>query len=407
MKVLYLANPLQTSTGGDRRSFEVLQRVGRLGVEPVIVVDDFVLQKMRLEGNPLLKKHKIYSVKRPNVVYQRYFRSASRAALDYSSIFWTARLIHAIAQKEHAQLIVSHHEKIDFMLESYLAAQKCRVPWTCLFQLPLFPPYASSAWRPVRGGRRLYMLALYSRLYRLVAEALQSTVTLSVSPSIEVETKSYLGGLNIKMFVLRPGVGVDNKKIQSIAAAQDKVDVFSFSRLTPEKGIYDLPQIASAMKQSKLDLKFLVGGKFDAPSFRVNYDRLVAKHQVGDCLIYKGFLGETQLYSLVKAAKVLLYPSRHDAFPLVVLETLSCGTPVVAYKIPAITSNFPAGAVKTVPVGDCQQMAEAALKILGDADLRQGLSRKALAFTAEYSWEKVAAAEVEAYAKVTGNFKRF
>ncbi len=58
-------------TGGDRRSFEVLQRVEQHGVDPVIAVDDFVLKKMKSEANPLCRHHKIYSIKRPNVVYDR------------------------------------------------------------------------------------------------------------------------------------------------------------------------------------------------------------------------------------------------------------------------------------------------------------------------------------------------
>ena len=144
VKVLYLANPLMGGTGGDRRSFEVLQRVEQHGVDPVIAVDEFVLEKMKREGNPLCR-FKIYSIKRPNVVYDHYFRSASRAALDYFSVFQTANQIAGIARAEGIQLIISHHEKTDFLLETYFAAKKLHAPWTCVFQLPLFPPYASSA----------------------------------------------------------------------------------------------------------------------------------------------------------------------------------------------------------------------------------------------------------------------
>ena len=321
MKVLYLANPLMSGTGGDRRSFEVLQRVEQHGTDPVVAVDEFVLEKMKREENPFSKHHKIYSIKRPNVIYDRYFRSASRAALDYFSIFETANIIARIAQKEKVELIVSHHEKTDFLLEAFFAAKKLHVPWTCVFQLPLFPPYVSSVWRPVGGARKFYMFALYSRLYALVAQALRSTLPLAVSPSIELETQSYLG-TKINMHVLRPGVGVDNEKIQKVAAANETVDAFFFSRLAPEKGIYDLPPIVAEMAKVKPDLKFLVGGRFGASSFQRNFENMIAKNQLDKCLVYKGFLGQKELYGLVKAAKVLVYPSRHDAFPLVVLETL-------------------------------------------------------------------------------------
>ncbi len=404
MKVLYLANPLMGGTGGDRRSFEVLSRVEQHGVDPVIAVDDFVLKKMKSEGNPLCQRHKIYSIKRPNVIYDKYFRSASRAALDCISIYETANTIASIARAERVEFIVSHHEKTDFMLEACFAAKKLRLPWTCLFQLPLFPPYASTEWRVVRGARKLYMYALYSRLYTVVAKALKSTVPLAVSPSIELETKSFLGK-SIKMYVLRPGVGVDNEKMQKVEAAQERVDAFFFSRLAPEKGIYDLPQIASEMAKTKPDLKFLFGGRFGAVLFQKNFESLAAKNQLGERLVYKGFLGQVELYGFAKAAKVLVYPSRHDAFPLVVLETLACGTPVVAYGIPAITSNFPADVVKPVPVGNFEQIAAEALKIINNPDLRVELSRKAKAFTAQYSWANVAAAEVEAYSRVFEKFK--
>ena len=259
-------------------------------------------------------------------------------------------------------------------------------------------------WRPVGRARKIYMFALYFRLYAVVAQALASTIPFAVSPSIELETRSYLGK-RIKMHVLRPGVGVDNDKIRQVVAAQERVDVFFFSRLAPEKGIYDLPQIASEMAKLSPDLKFLFGGRFGAASFQDNFEGLVAKNQVGDLLVYKGFLGQKELYALVKAAKVLVYPSRHDAFPLVVLETLACGTPVVAYGIPAVKSNFPANVVKRVPVGDFKQMAAEALEIIENQDLRETLSREATAFTAQYSWGNVASAEVEAYDKIFAKFQ--
>ena len=350
MKVLYLANPLRTGTGGDRRSFEVLKRIGKYGVEPIIVVDDFVWKGMKSDGSAELLRHKIYSVKRPNVVYAGYFRSASRSALDYFSIFKTANVIADIAKKERVELIVSEHEKTDFLLEAYFAAKKRSLPWTCVFQLPLFPPYASTAWRPVTFPRRLYMFGLYSRLYALAARALKSTLPLAVSASIELETKHYLGGWKSKMLVLHPGVGVDNEKMRKIQPSKEKPDAFFFSRLAPEKGIYDLPEIALEMAQKKPDLKFSVAGRFGSVAFQNRYENLVTQSGVTGCLGYKGFLNQAELYSLVKAAKVLVYPSSHDAFPLVVLETLACGTPVVAYDIPAITLNFPLAWLRRFPL---------------------------------------------------------
>jgi glycosyltransferase involved in cell wall biosynthesis len=400
MKVLYLANPLQDGTGGDKRSFEVLKRISDHNIEPVIVVDDFVWQKMKKTNTPLYPKHKIYTIKRANTVYDKRFKSASRALLDYYSAFRSASIVAQIAEKEKVDFIVSHHEKNDFLIEASAAAKRCHVPWTCIFQLPLLPPYASTPWRRIGILRRIYLLVLYAPLYAQIKRALKSTTPLAVSPSIEADTKSYIPKWKNKMQVLRPGVGVDNQKISQIKPSQEKIDAVFFSRLAPEKGIYDLPKIASELAKKKPDLKIIIVGKFESPMVKNNFKNLVAEHQVGKNLVYKGFVDEKTLYSSLKAAKTMIYPSKRDAFPLVVLEALSSGTPVVAYDIPAITSNFPVEAVKTVPVGNYMLMADEALKIIVDEAVRAKLSGEAVAFAAKYSWENVVEEEVRAYSSV-------
>lgn len=400
MKVLYLANPLVGGTGGDKRSFEVLKRISTHGIEPVIVVDDFVWQKMKKTNTSLFLKHKIYSIKRANVIHDKRFKSATRAALDYYSAFRSANIVAQIAEKEKVDLIVSHHEKIDFLLEASAAAKRCHLPWTCVFQLPLLPPYVSTQWRTIGPMRKLYLLALYAPLYAQVERALKSSSPLAVSPSIEADTKSYIPNWVSKMKVLRPGVGVDNQKIRQIEPSKEKVDAVFFSRLAPEKGIYDLPKIAAELAKKKPDFRIVIVGKFESPVVKTNFKNLVAEYQVAQNLVYKGFVEEKALFSFLKAAKVLIYPSKRDAFPLVVLEALASGTPVVAYDIPAITSNFPVESVKTVSVGNLGMMGAEALKIIGDNTLRARFSEKAVAFASQYSWENVVEEEVQAYSAV-------
>jgi glycosyltransferase involved in cell wall biosynthesis len=396
MKVLYLANPLLGSTGGDRRSFEVLKRVGSLGIEPIIVVDDFVLEKMGADPD-FSPKQKIIALRRPSTAYAKRFKSASRPLLDYYSIHNTANKIAQIAKQEQVQLIVSHHEKTDFLCEAYLAAKKCRLPWTCIFQLPLIPPYASTPWRRVGHFRKLYLQTLYAPLYRLIKSAVKSTTPLAVSASIEDEMKSYFPKWKTKMQVLQPGVGVDYQTISQTAPSTETVDALFFSRLAPEKGVYDLPKMAAELAKSQPNFKLVVVGRFDPPAIKDSYEKLVAEYGVGGNLVYKGFVDQATLYAYLRAARVLLYPSRHDAFPLVVLETLAAGTPVVAYDVSPITRNFPADVVKAVPVGDWGAMAQQAQKLMTDKALRDAVSARGSAFAAGFSWDRVAEAERQTY----------
>jgi len=47
-----------------------------------------------------------------------------------------------------------------------------------------------------------------------------------------------------------------------------------------------------------------------------------------------------EVLRLLASSKAFVYPTRFDTFPLVEFESLSCGTPVVAYDIPAIRFNY-------------------------------------------------------------------
>ncbi|MEM1547388.1 MAG: glycosyltransferase [Candidatus Methanomethylicia archaeon] len=98
-------------------------------------------------------------------------------------------------------------------------------------------------------------------------------------------------------------------------------------------------------------------------------------------------------------AKVLVYPSHKDAFPLIVLESLALGTTVVAYDIPAIRSIYKdVKAVLTVPEYDVNTMACKVINILKmDSDRLAKLHEDELTlrFLNTYgSWDEVVKAEI-------------
>ena len=108
-----------------------------------------------------------------------------------------------------------------------------------------------------------------------------------------------------------------------------------------------------------------------------------------------GWLSKEELYGLLSRAKVLLYPSHSDAFPFVILESLVCGTPVVAYGIPGPRSVYGGlPAVRFVREFDRRAMAEEALRLaaLGD-DEHSAVVRdeRVLSFLKEHSSWDVAA----------------
>ena len=102
------------------------------------------------------------------------------------------------------------------------------------------------------------------------------------------------------------------------------------------------------------------------------------------------------------AADFFVLPSLAEGFPLVILEALASGTPVIASGvagIPEIVLNGHNGLI--VPPADAEALTEALQKLAHDPGLRKEMSRNARHMVNEkYSWKSVAKEVLTVYDKV-------
>jgi glycosyltransferase involved in cell wall biosynthesis len=85
--------------------------------------------------------------------------------------------------------------------------------------------------------------------------------------------------------------------------------------------------------------------------------------------------------------------------PLVLLEAMAAGTPVVAAALPEIV-EIGGEAIVTVDVAVPGMLAAAVGRVLDDAPLRHRLSAAATARAGAHAWPAVAASVDELYAQV-------
>ncbi len=95
------------------------------------------------------------------------------------------------------------------------------------------------------------------------------------------------------------------------------------------------------------------------------------------------FLGEKtngELASHFASSDVFVFPSKTDTFGIVVLESLSCGTPVAAYPVPGPKDILGGSKIDTLD----QDLKTSSLKALK-------VNREdCLEFAKKYSWEETA-----------------
>lgn len=188
---------------------------------------------------------------------------------------------------------------------------------------------------------------------------------LSVSPApliiseIHEEARKY----GVKIGIPLPANAFDKEIIKFRRKDRDNVAVF-FGRLTRRKGVLELLEAWSKIRQGIPDAKLIIIGSLS----HSDKDRrlFISKLKRTPNAEYLGFIDDRdRLFKTVSKAKLLIYPSHEDAFPLTVLEALALGLAVVAYDIPAIKFVYrDLKPVYLVREGDITTLARKSIEIL-------------------------------------------
>lgn len=112
------------------------------------------------------------------------------------------------------------------------------------------------------------------------------------------------------------------------------------------------------------------------------------------------FLGtQKRVAPYFQAADLFVFPSKMDAFALVVLEAMASGLPVITTKeVGAAVCVGPEGVVLDVPVNQ-DELAAAIKKYVVDQAFTKSAGEQALAQARRYSWENVAQTYLEYFEK--------
>jgi len=87
-----------------------------------------------------------------------------------------------------------------------------------------------------------------------------------------------------------------------------------------------------------------------------------------------GALNQTDIIKWFQRASIFVVPSFKEGLPMVILESLSCETPVIATPvggIPEVIQNYKNGIL--VPVNNPQKLADAIQYLLDNKDVRTKL----------------------------------
>jgi D-inositol-3-phosphate glycosyltransferase len=122
---------------------------------------------------------------------------------------------------------------------------------------------------------------------------------------------------------------------------------------------------------------------------------------IADRVRFLGAVDHERLAVCYRAADVTVMPSSYESFGLVAVESLACGTPVVATRVGGLTSIVRDGETGfLVPWRDPALFADRLRTILTDQPLRARLAGRARASVERYGWEHIAEEHLALYTEV-------
>lgn len=156
-------------------------------------------------------------------------------------------------------------------------------------------------------------------------------------------------------------------------------------------------KVATAVPESQL----LLIGKGGLEN---KYQALITEGDLRNRVRILNSVSDEELAGYYRRASVLTLPSvnRGEAFGIVLLEAMACGTPVVASNLPGVRNVFHNGLHGyLVKAGDVEGLAEKLIFLLKHPDIVASMGKEARAWTEkEYSWPGVAARLDAAYCRI-------
>lgn len=207
-------------------------------------------------------------------------------------------------------------------------------------------------------------------------------------------------GVNLDLF--QP---IDKELARRQLGFNDDGIILFVGRIDPLKGIDRLLMAMTYLEKRQGLRLVIIGGDDDGEAEVQRLRRLSQKLHIQDSVTFAGPVRQEELPSYYSAAHVCVLPSYYESFGLVALESLACGTPVVAAGVGGIESVVRQDETGYVVEDNAPlRLAERIAALLSRPDGRIQSASFMRASVLRFGWPNIAEAMIEEYKLLLGSY---
>jgi len=201
-----------------------------------------------------------------------------------------------------------------------------------------------------------------------------------------------------KIFTISNGIDLDYiQKINSYEK-KDHPAIFFLGYLTKGKGVEDLIKAIQLVKIKTDNVRLYIGG---IGPYMTKLKELVHDLHLNENVTFLGLLDDKEKFAYMKSMDIFVLPSHWESFPIVLLEAMACGKPIITTDVggnPFAVKDGVNGFL--VNPGYWQQLSDKLIYLLNDKTLIKKMGQESKKRAVDFDWNFIAQQTIETYGKI-------
>jgi len=368
-------------TGGLSRLVEILKRLRDLDNVRIVLVSSGKGYADYFDENGIAAEFKFV---KSNLTFRSLSGLCIKSLLILVKSFFVLKL-DFLESKDEKVVVYSSSDLFWEVIPAYFFKRKKKnIDWVQVIH------HVYPSWKKRSGSKAASFFGHHAQRFSfwLIKKKADKIIVVN---SLEKRKLVSLGFLEKKIFACSNGI--DPKYFENIEKADVSYDGVFLGRLSHSKGLEDLVGIWKKVCQKfpRARLAVIGGGDSEIKNF---LSKKISENSLEENIELLGFLEDKKAYSILKSAKVFVFPSHEEGWGIAIAEAMACALPVVSWDLANYNYVF-GDHIFQIKENDVDFFSKKIIKLLEKEDFRKHMGCAGREFIKRYSWENVAKREYE------------